>query len=60
MQRLVTFIDMPMDTAEVARYAAAHLPAYMVPEQVLVLNTFPMNSNGKVDKAALKERARHA
>jgi acyl-CoA synthetase (AMP-forming)/AMP-acid ligase II len=32
----------------------------MVPEQVLVLNTFPMNSNGKVDKAALKERARHA
>ena len=60
MQRLVTFIDVPMDTAEVARYAAAHLPAYMVPEQVLVLNTFPMNSNGKVDKVALKERARHA
>jgi hypothetical protein len=25
-----------------------------------VLNTFPMNSNGKVDKVALKERARHA
>lgn len=60
LMRLVTFIDMPMDVADVMRYVVERLPAYMVPDEVFVLEAFPFNSNGKVDKGVLKERARNA
>ncbi|MCL2316828.1 MAG: amino acid adenylation domain-containing protein [Actinomycetia bacterium] len=32
---------------------ARHLPAYMVPDQLVVLGALPHNTSGKVDKAAL-------
>jgi amino acid adenylation domain-containing protein len=31
----------------------AQLPAYMVPEAVIVVDALPMNANGKIDRAAL-------
>jgi acyl-CoA synthetase (AMP-forming)/AMP-acid ligase II len=31
----------------------------MLPEAILILGHFPLNSNGKVDKRALKELANH-
>ncbi|WP_229925702.1 non-ribosomal peptide synthetase [Streptomyces longispororuber] len=43
----------PVDGAAVRRYAAAALPAYMVPAVVLVLDELPVTRNGKVDRAAL-------
>jgi D-alanine--poly(phosphoribitol) ligase subunit 1 len=30
-----------------------HLPAYMIPKEIITVNLFPLNSNGKIDRKAL-------
>ncbi|MFD5395907.1 AMP-binding protein [Streptomyces sp. NPDC127097] len=44
--------------AALVRQLAQTLPDYMVPSQVTVLDEFPLTSRGKVDQAALLDRAR--
>ncbi|HEX7239949.1 MAG TPA: amino acid adenylation domain-containing protein, partial [Longimicrobiaceae bacterium] len=39
--------------AELRVHVAAHLPDYMVPSAVIVLDAFPLSPNGKVDRKAL-------
>ena len=31
------------------------IPSYMVPKKIIVLDQFPLNVNGKIDRKALKE-----
>ncbi|GGS23237.1 hypothetical protein GCM10010269_72630 [Streptomyces humidus] len=45
--------DRTPDSAELLRRARAELPAYMVPEAVVVLAALPLTTSGKVDHAAL-------
>lgn len=55
--RLVTFIDGPADAVALLHALRERLPSYMMPEAIRVLERFPLNPNGKVDKRALKELA---
>jgi amino acid adenylation domain-containing protein len=38
--------------SELREFLAAHLPDYMVPAHYVALNSFPLTSNGKLDKSA--------
>ncbi|MEV0253818.1 amino acid adenylation domain-containing protein, partial [Streptomyces sp. NPDC050732] len=42
-----------LDPRAVREYVGEHLPEYMVPAAVLVLDTLPITANGKLDRAAL-------
>ncbi|WP_460135959.1 AMP-binding protein [Pseudomonas sp. S1_E04] len=60
--RLLAFVvkdDTRLQTTEHLRAALARqLPDYMLPSAILVLKTLPLNSNGKLDRKHLLERAR--
>jgi len=52
---VVVFIsDAKADLAALTARGKARLPAYMAPREVRHIDTFPLNSNGKVDRGALK------
>jgi len=43
-----------VDVIALKRKLESQLPNYMVPQQILLLNQFPLNPNGKVDRKALR------
>ncbi|MET9182431.1 amino acid adenylation domain-containing protein [Kitasatospora aureofaciens] len=59
VQRLVAFVT-AVDPADppgfdaVREHAKEWLPHYMIPVQLVVEDSFPLNANGKVDRRALK------
>lgn len=44
------------DTAEMISYMKTKMPAYMLPTQVIFVEEFPLNSNGKTDRNILKTK----
>ncbi|MEM9177622.1 MAG: amino acid adenylation domain-containing protein [Myxococcota bacterium] len=51
---VVVFVsDAAADLEALTREAKGRLPAYMAPREVRHVDTFPLNSNGKVDRKAL-------
>jgi amino acid adenylation domain-containing protein len=42
-----------VSVADLRQHLAQKLPAYMVPAQIAVLDEFPLNASGKIDRAAL-------
>ncbi|WP_439383761.1 amino acid adenylation domain-containing protein [Amycolatopsis lexingtonensis] len=54
-RQLVAYVVGEADPAELRRYAGARLPEYMVPAAVVVLDSFPLTANGKLDRRALPE-----
>lgn len=59
--RLAAFYlsDGDADAASVRGFLAGLLPGYMVPDQLLELDEFPLAAMGKVDRAALVAHALH-
>ncbi len=56
-QRLVAYIvpdpEQPPSPGELARHLAERLPEYLRPEQLVLLDSFPLTPGGKIDRAAL-------
>ncbi|MFE9631360.1 non-ribosomal peptide synthase/polyketide synthase [Streptomyces sp. NPDC006463] len=53
-RRLVGYVvAQGVHPAELREFAGRSLPEYMVPAVCVVLDAFPLNANGKVDRAAL-------
>lgn len=55
--RLVAYVTarpgQSVQAAAVRAHLAAHLPGYLVPSAVVVLEAWPLNENGKVDRSRL-------
>lgn len=50
----------PVIAAALEQAARARLPSYMVPSQFVLFDKLPLNDNGKVDRAQLRNVALHA
>lgn len=55
-----TYLKTDLDKEKISKALSRALPAYMVPSHFIVLDTLPLNANGKIDRKALANRAEQA
>ena len=48
-------LSAPKTSILIRKELAERVPSYMVPKKIVVLKEFPLNTNGKIDRAKLKE-----
>ena len=48
--------NLKIKKTELIQYLASVLPPYMVPKDIIELDEFPLNINGKVDRQKLIEK----
>lgn len=53
--KIVLFLDKPLEKAYINEKISQLLPEYMLPNRIECLSSFPLNANGKIDRAALKK-----
>jgi len=59
LQSILLFIESETDLKEgLGGHLKKHLPAYMIPKDIVRVSLFPRNSNGKTDRKALINRYR--
>ena len=61
--RLIAYVvvgEIETDREELRAFLAGRLPAHLVPSAVVLLDTFPLNLNGKVDHALLPDPDRES
>ncbi|WP_394620024.1 amino acid adenylation domain-containing protein [Lentzea sp. JNUCC 0626] len=51
----LSFVDEPVEVAELKEFLGRRLPDYLVPHAIVVVDALPLNASGKVDRAALAE-----
>jgi amino acid adenylation domain-containing protein len=61
-RQLLGFVEAPptVSATDIRLHLAANAPSYCVPSHILVLDRFPLNANGKVDRQRLLETRRRA
>lgn len=50
----LTKADDDMDLDDVQNYVRANLPSYMIPAQYYIVDSIPLNANGKIDRKQLE------
>jgi len=56
---MVAVAGIVLSKADIHAYLQKHLPAFMIPTSFVVLDSFPLTPNGKIDRAALPDPQQH-
>ena len=57
--KIVAAVETSRTPAELAADVKERVPKYMAPNEWLILGRMPQTANGKIDRAAIKERYFH-
>ena len=57
--KIVTFIEHKISKSEIISKLSKYLPSYMIPSEIIFLNSWPRNKNLKIDLNKLKLLMQH-